>query len=73
VAWVGAQLADLPALLDRAGMGDDAELAADAAPLAGAVPEISAALRRMLDGVAAGELARPPEQDGLDSARLSWL
>jgi hypothetical protein len=73
VAWVGAQLADLPGLLERAGMSDDVGLAADADPLAAAVPEISAALRRMLDQVIAGQLARPPEQDGLASARLSWL
>ena len=37
-----------------------------------AAPEIVAAVHRLLDGVRAGELARPPA-DEVASARASWL
>jgi hypothetical protein len=74
VRWVGEQLSDLPALLDRAGLGDDPDLAADAGDLRAAVPEIERALGRLLDGVRSGELARAPEGEMyVESARVSWL
>jgi hypothetical protein len=72
VTWVGEQLGDLATLLDRAGLGADTELAADAAAVREAVPEISRALTILLDRVKAGELATAPEGD-LGSARVSWL
>jgi hypothetical protein len=72
VRWVGEQLRDLPGLLDRAGLGGDAALAADAADLRAAVPEIERALSRLLDGVRSGDLARAPEGEP-ESARVSWL
>ncbi len=72
VRWVGEQLSDLPGLLDRAGLGDDPELAADAGDLRAAVPEIERALGRLLDGVRSGELALAPAGE-VDSARISWL
>jgi len=37
------------------------------------VPEIMDAVRRLLARVRAGELARPPRGDSVDSARVSWL
>jgi hypothetical protein len=72
VAWVGEQLADLPRLLEQAGVEPDAELAADAGQLRAAVPDIKRALSGLLDRVKAGELAVAPEGE-LTSARISWL
>lgn len=76
VQWVGAQLSDLGTLLERAGVAMDETLAADGERLRECVPEIMATLRRMLDRVAAGELAAAPAGAGTaapDSARVSWL
>jgi hypothetical protein len=73
VSWVGAQLADLEGLLTQAGIEVDAELAADAERLRGSAAEIQRAVSSMLDQVKSGELARAPEDDGLASARVSWL
>jgi hypothetical protein len=73
VTWVGDQLSDLPALLDRAGVPDDGSFAADAQSLRDRVPEITSALRGLLDGVNAGKLALAPAGDAPESARISWL
>ena len=73
VAWVGAQLADLPALLARADVPMDDKLAADADSLRERAPEIMSAVRGLLDGVKAGTLAVAPAGDQPDSARISWL
>jgi hypothetical protein len=83
VCWVGEQLADLEGLLKRAGAGDgapftgDEELARDAGNLRGCVPEIMAAVRRLLSRVKAGELATAPgagpDSAPLISARVGWL
>jgi hypothetical protein len=73
VGWVGAQLADLERLLTDAGIAVDAELAADAGRLRTSAAEIQEAVRVMLAKVKAGELGRAPGQDGLTSARISWL
>ncbi|RLU90411.1 hypothetical protein CTZ27_20995 [Streptomyces griseocarneus] len=73
VEWTAERLADLDALLAEAGVAADEVGAGDAADLRHAVPDILAALRRLLDGVAKGELARPPAGEHVSSARLSWL
>jgi hypothetical protein len=76
VEWVGGQLSDLGALLERAGVVLDETLAADGERLRECVPEITATVQRMLDRVAAGELAAAPVGAGTaapDSARVSWL
>jgi hypothetical protein len=73
VAWVGEQLSDLGALLERAGVAADDSLKADAESLRGCVPEIMAAVQGLLDKVKAGELATAPPGDEPDSARISWL
>jgi hypothetical protein len=76
VRWVGEQLADLPRLLEQAGVAggveSGAELAADADQLRAAVPDIERALSGLLDRVKAGELAVAPEGEPT-SARISWL
>jgi hypothetical protein len=72
VAWLGTKLADLEDLLASAGIGVDAELAADADKLRASVPEVQRAVSGMLDKVKAGELGTAPDGE-VTSARLSWL
>jgi len=71
--WVADHLSDLDGLLKDAGMGPDDVGPGDAAALRAAVPEIVAAVDRLLQGVHAGELARAPEGELVGSARESWL
>jgi hypothetical protein len=73
VGWVGQQLTELERLLTRAGIEVDAELAADADRMRASAGDIQQAVSSMLAKVKSGELGRAPEQDGLTSARLSWL
>ena len=76
-AWVGEQLADLTALLRRAGLDPDESLAADAESLRACVPEIMAAVGRLLGEVAAGQFGTGPDvgpgRGPLISARVGWL
>jgi hypothetical protein len=73
LAWVGARLSDLDALLDQAGF-DRAEVgSSDRHDLALAVPEITDAVRRLLDRVRAGELGRAPDEGEPDRARVGWI
>ena len=73
LAWVAGRLSDLDSLLAEAGV-DPAEVGPeDAQSLRAAVPEIVAAVERLLLRVRAGELARPPEGELVQSARVSWL
>jgi len=71
--WVAKHLSDLDGLLADAGMSAADVGADDADDLRAAVPDIVAAVERLLDGVRAGELARPPSAEPVDSARVSWL
>jgi hypothetical protein len=73
VQWVGEQLSDLGALLERAGVSADGSFAADAESLRASVPEIKATVQRLLDRIKAGELATAPAGDQPESARISWL
>jgi hypothetical protein len=83
VAWVGQQLADLQALAVRAGLAEDPAnapdadagivLAADAQRLRDCLPQIMDAVRGLLRRVHDGELATPPGDEPLASARVSWL
>jgi hypothetical protein len=73
VEWVGEQLSDLRALLERAGVSADDAFAADAERVRDAVPEITAVVRSLLERVKAGELAAAPGGDAPQRARLSWL
>jgi hypothetical protein len=72
VAWVGKYLADTDALLAAAELSPNDIGETDADDLRAAIPDILDAVRRLLDRVRAGELARPP-RDETDSARVSWL
>jgi len=73
VQWVAEALSDLDGLLNRAGVEADESLTADAESLRGCIPEITAAVSGLLAKVKAGELAVPPADQQLSSARISWL
>ncbi|HLH47175.1 MAG TPA: hypothetical protein VKV25_08450 [Acidimicrobiales bacterium] len=74
LGYVAAQLADLPAVLERARIDADAVPAEDIEGVRAAVPEIIDVTKRLLARVRAGELARPPAGDGTAAgARVGWL
>lgn len=75
IGWLTRELADLPALLARAGLPEDVAGPDDARDLAGAAPQIAVTVEDLLARVRSGELARPPEERGaaLTGARVSWL
>jgi hypothetical protein len=73
VTWIGKQLSDLTALLDRAGVEADGSFEADAENLRGRTPEIMETVRSMLEDVRAGNLAKAPAGEEPESVRLSWL
>lgn len=72
IAFVGTELADLPALLERARIDPASVAPADVEALGAAIPEILETTRRLLARVHAGELARPPAETA-GSARVGWL
>ncbi|HYX43754.1 MAG TPA: hypothetical protein VE760_01840 [Acidimicrobiales bacterium] len=71
--WVASRLGDLGRLLDEAGVSREEVGDADAVALRFTVPEIVDAVRRLLEKVWAGELARPPGDAPAESAREGWL
>lgn len=71
--WVGGRLRHLDGLLAEAGLSVQEVGASDARDLGAAVPEILAAVHRLLAGVRRGRLAQPPAEATPASARLSWL
>jgi hypothetical protein len=75
VAWVGARLADLDGLLREAGVESDVVGARDVADVEAAVPEITAAVERLLASVRAAGYGDPAQRPpaGLDGARVGWL
>jgi hypothetical protein len=73
LGWLAAQLADLPAVLDRAGVPPEVADPSDAASLRDIAPAIVGVTSMMLDKVRAGELGLPPADDAIDSIRNGWL
>ncbi|HEY5398518.1 MAG TPA: hypothetical protein VIL16_24340 [Trebonia sp.] len=73
LGWVAGQLADLPAVLDRAGVSPEVADPSDAASLRDIAPAIVGVAGMMLDKVRAGELGLPPADDAVDSIRNGWL
>ena len=73
LGFVEARLSDLEALMEQAGVPVDELGPGDVAAVREAVPEIMAAVRSLMDRVAAGELGRPTAERGLTSARVGWL
>lgn len=73
LGWLGARLGDLPTVLAEAEV-DPGELdPRDEEALRKALPEILAAVDKLLAGVRAGELGQPPADGVLESARAGWL
>ena len=70
--WLEQRLFDLDGLLAEAGVGSDRVDPRDGPDMRRAVPEIVDAVRRVLDGVHAGELAAAPAE-AVESARVGWL
>ena len=73
LGWLAAQLADLPAVLERAGVPPEVAAPSDAASLRDIAPAIVGVASMMLDKVHAGELGLPPADDAVDSIRNGWL
>ena len=72
LGWLAGQLADLPAILDRAGVPQDVADPSDAASLRDVAPVIVSVASMMLDKVRSGELGVAPAGDA-DSIRAGWL
>ena len=72
LGWLGEQLADLPGILERAGVPEDIAHPSDAATLREMAPVIVSTAKMMLDKVRAGELGVAPQEDA-DSIRNGWL
>jgi hypothetical protein len=79
LAWLGARLADLDAILATGGFPADTAGPDDAEGLRRTAPEIVGATRRLLDKVRSGELGNPPRDatpaadGGPALVRAGWL
>lgn len=73
LGWLAGQLADLPGILERAGVPQDVAGPSDAANLKDAAPAIVDVTRVMLDKVRAGELGVAPERATDGVVRNGWL
>ena len=71
--FVGDQLADLDALLAGAGIDPSTVDGRDSTQLRQAAPQIVASVRGLLDAVAEGQLAEPPEDLTAEVIRTGWL
>src|SRR6201993_1407792 len=69
LGWLGKQLADLPAILDRAGVPQDVADPSDADSLRDMAPVIVGVASMMLDKVRSGELGLAPAGEAADSIR----
>jgi hypothetical protein len=73
LGWLAGQLADLPAVLERAEEPPEVADPSDAASLRDIAPAIVGVTSMLLDKVRAGELGLPPAEDAVDSIRNGWL
>jgi hypothetical protein len=72
LGWLAGQLADLPAVLERASVPQDVADPSDAESLRDIAPAIVGATGTMLEKVRAGELGVAPTGDA-GSIRAGWL
>jgi hypothetical protein len=72
LGWLAGQLSDLPGILDRAGVSEDAADPSDAGQLDDLKDTIVGVASMMLDKVRAGELGVAPA-GGSDFYRTGWL
>jgi hypothetical protein len=73
IGWVGQRLSDLDGLLEEVGLTPDEVGGSDAAELLTAVPEILAAVRRLLDRARTGGSGQPLEGPTSQGLRVGWL
>jgi len=73
LGWLAGQLADLPAVLERAGVPADTADPSDADSLRDLAPTIAGVAGMMLDRVHAGELGLAPPGADPNSIRAGWL
>jgi hypothetical protein len=73
LGWLAGQLADLPAVLERAGMPADVADSSDAGSLRDLAPAIAGVTGMMLDKVRSGELGVAPADGDPNSIRAGWL
>jgi hypothetical protein len=73
VDWLRSRLSDLQGLLEAAGLGGDPADPGDAESLRQCLPEVLAAVSRLLERVRAGEFGHPPGGQPLASVRAGWL
>jgi len=73
VGWLGSRLSDLEGLLEAVGLGGDPADPRDAESLRECLPEVLAAVSRLLERVQKGDLGLPPGDEPLASVRASWL
>ncbi len=72
LGWLAGQLADLPAVLERAGVPAETAAPADAGELRDIAPAIVGVTGMMLEKVRSGELGVAPSGDA-GSIRAGWL
>ena len=72
LGWLAGQLADLPAVFERAGVPQDVADPSDAQNLRDIAPAIVVVTGMMLEKVRSGELGVAPAADS-DSIRAGWL
>ena len=73
LGWLAGQLADLPGILERAGVPPETADPGDADSLREIAPAIVGVTGMMLDKVRSGELGVAPAADAADSIRAGWL
>ena len=73
VGWVGKRLSALDDVLEEAGFGTHEVGANDVDEVRHAAGEITAVVRRLLDGVRGGGFRHHVEGDDGGSVRISWL
>ena len=73
LGWLAGQLADLPAVLERAGVPPETADPGDAESLRQIAPAIVGVAKMMLEKVRSGELGVAPAADAADSIRAGWL
>jgi hypothetical protein len=73
VGWVGDRLAAPEGILEEAGVDLKDFDTEDLAAMAAAAPEIVDAVKRLLDGVRAGDLAKPTDERNDGVIRSGWL
>ena len=75
LGWVAQRLEDLDCLLAEGGVSRSEIDPRDGDSLRAAVPEIVESVRKLLQGVRSGEMAKPPAESAEEvvSARVGWL